>query len=62
MDRKKDKGRLSYCRLGLDDTNQMNLQLYEKALILFMIPCSSYILLNKNIIFAAIKFVYIKKR
>ena len=54
MDRKKDKGRLSYCRLGLDDTNQMNLHLYEKALILFMIPCSSYILLNKNIIFIAI--------
>ena len=27
MDRKKDKGRLSYCRLSLDDTNQMNLQL-----------------------------------
>ena len=51
MDRKKDKGRLSYCRLGLVEMYQMNLRLYEKALISFIIPCSSYILLNKNIIF-----------
>ena len=36
MDRKKDEGRLSYCRLSLDDTNQMNLQLYEMALILYL--------------------------
>ena len=63
MDRKKDKGRLSYCRLSLDDTNQMNLQLYEMALILpnhqhaidFTSSTGEYIVYIVHFLYAIIK-------